>query len=100
MAAAVIGWWPVLGAWHRRGKKDVSDTVRAVYLLPMLCACNALSALITLSPGLLYPFYAGRSAEWGLSPQLDQQIGGLIMWMGAVKSLNRPREDPTKSNPA
>jgi cytochrome c oxidase assembly factor CtaG len=81
MAAAVIGWWPVLGAWHLPGK-GVSDPVRAVYLLPMICACNALSALITLSPGLLFPFYEGRAAQWGLTPQLDQQIGGLIMWMG------------------
>ena len=81
MAAAVIGWWPVLGAWHAPGV-PASDTVRVAYLLPMICACNALSALITLSPGVLFPFYEGRTVEMGLTPQLDQQIGGLIMWLG------------------
>jgi putative membrane protein len=81
MAAAVIGWWPVLGSWHKPGA-PVNDMVRVLYLLPMICACNALSALITLSPGLLYPFYNAASLEWGFTPQVDQQVGGLIMWLG------------------
>jgi putative membrane protein len=81
MAAAVIGWWPVLGAWHLP-RKEISDLTRVLYLLPMMAACTALAALITLSPRLLYPFYGANSLEWGLSPQVDQQVGGLIMWLG------------------
>jgi putative membrane protein len=39
------------------------------------------AALITLSDGVLYPFYAAAPRVWGLSPLADQQIGGLLMWV-------------------
>ncbi len=81
MAAAVIGWWPVVGAWHG-ANVPISNLARVLYLLPMIGACSALAALITLSPDVLYPFYAAHSQPWGFTPQIDQQVGGLVMWLG------------------
>jgi hypothetical protein len=38
-------------------------------------------SFITNTPHVLYPFYSEAPRVWGLSPQADQQIGGLIMWV-------------------
>jgi putative membrane protein len=40
-----------------------------------------LGALLTLSPRLLFTPHLFTTADWGLSPLSDQQIGGLIMWV-------------------
>ena len=36
---------------------------------------------IALADSLLYPAYAAAPRIWGISPMLDQHIGGLIMWI-------------------
>jgi len=35
---------------------------------------------------VLYPFYAAAPRVWGggLSPLADQQLGGLVMWVGGT----------------
>jgi cytochrome c oxidase assembly factor CtaG len=38
-------------------------------------------AMITLSEGVLYPFYSAAPRVWGLTPLADQQLGGLLMWV-------------------
>jgi hypothetical protein len=38
-------------------------------------------SFITNSRTILYPFYSEAPRVWGLSPQDDQQLGGLIMWV-------------------
>ena len=38
-------------------------------------------AMITLSEGVLYPFYAAAPRVWSLTPLADQQLGGLLMWV-------------------
>jgi putative membrane protein len=36
---------------------------------------------ITMSPDLIYTYYATVPRLWGISPLRDQVIGGLIMWI-------------------
>ena len=78
MAAAVIGWWPVL-APTPGGR--LAPPLRLAYLVPSLFSCTALAALITLSSAQLYGFYGHAAAIWGLTPLADQQLGGLAMWL-------------------
>jgi putative membrane protein len=80
MATAVIGWWPVLGPGHL-SEVQLGNPARIFYLIPSMFACTALAALITLSPYVLYTFYSAAPQQWGISPLLDQQLGGLIMWL-------------------
>lgn len=80
MGAALIGWWPVLGKTSISGQA-LSRPGRVLYLFASALPCTALSALITLSPILLYPFYGIMPLFWGVTPMLDQQLGGLIMWL-------------------
>ena len=42
-----------------------------------------LGALITLTPSVLYPIYAGSTGAFGLTSLEDQQLAGLIMWVPA-----------------
>ncbi len=79
MASAVIGWAPVLvGAPLNR----LSSPLRALYLFLSSFPCTALAAMMTFSPRVLYPFYAGAPRLFANLPALtDQWIGGLIMWL-------------------
>ena len=80
MATAVITWWPVLS--------PLPELPRLVYPLQMLylffqTVPGALvGSLISLSDGVLYPTYATAPRLFGLTPLGDQQLGGLIMWLG------------------
>jgi putative membrane protein len=78
MAAGVIGWAPVLGSGF--GERGTAAS-KFIYLVPSMFSCNALAALITLTPTPLYPFYGHAALHWGLSALDDQYIAGLTMWL-------------------
>jgi cytochrome c oxidase assembly factor CtaG len=64
-----------------------------VYLLSGCIGCSLLGIYITFAPVSVCPLYAvgGGSEElmrlvheqWGLTHRLDQQVGGLLMWVPA-----------------
>lgn len=84
LVTGLLFWWSLLrgrGARQHAGAAVLYLFVTAVYT-------GGLGALLTLSPGLWYPAYVGRTAAWGLTPLEDQQLAGLIMWMpGALVYL-------------
>ncbi len=63
------------------------------YLISACLACTILGIFITFSPVSVCPIYlhpADRLGvmnllrqDWGLTPLVDQQIGGLMMWVPA-----------------
>jgi putative membrane protein len=75
---ALLFWWGPLG---RAARQDAGASL--LYLFTTMVHTGALGALLTLSPTLWYPAYAGSTAAFGLDPLEDQQIGGLIMWIPA-----------------
>ena len=52
-----------------------------LYLFLVGIPMQIVAAMITLSDGVLYPWYAAAPRTWGLSPLEDQQLGGLLMWV-------------------
>jgi len=52
-----------------------------LYLFLLSIPPTILGALITFAGTALYPTYARAPRVWGLSPQTDQQLAGLIMWI-------------------
>jgi cytochrome c oxidase assembly factor CtaG len=80
MASAIIGWWPVLGAFQPN-RNVLTPPVRVFYLILSMFSCTALAALIALAPTRLYTFYANAPQQWELSPITDQQLGGALMWI-------------------
>jgi cytochrome c oxidase assembly factor CtaG len=80
IGAGLIGWWPILGAEMSRIPKP-EPPVRMLYLFLLTLPCTALSALLTFAHAPFYPFYATTPHPFGIDALLDQQLGGLIMWL-------------------
>lgn len=79
IATSVLMWWPVLSPVPELPR--ISYPAQMGYLFLLGIPMSVVGALITLSDGVLYPFYASAPRVWGLSPLVDQQIGGLLMWV-------------------
>ena len=93
LVSATIFWWPLLAP---AGLRRLSTLPAIFYLYLAAIANSILGALLTFAPPGLYPRYLHPEDEfgilslirngWGLSPQGDQQLGGLFMWVigGAI----------------
>jgi putative membrane protein len=83
-------FWPILAP---RTEARLPPLAGIVYLLSGCIACTLLGVAITFSPvevcaAYLYPVDSLGAlpllrGAWGLTPQRDQQIGGLLMWLPA-----------------
>ncbi len=79
MVAAVIMWWPALSA--STVLPPLPYGLRALYLFLVSIPMQLVAAIITFSEAVLYEWYAVAPRTWGLSPNEDQQLGGLLMWV-------------------
>ena len=75
-ATAVLFWWSIT-----RNKTARASGVLALFTTAV--HTGALGALIALSPAPWYPRYGETSGAWRLTALEDQQLGGLIMWVGS-----------------
>ena len=91
VVAGAAFWWPV---FRPQLQRRLQPHVAAAYLLSGCVGCSLLGIYITFSPVSVCPLYAvadGASPElmrlvhqqWGLTHRLDQQVGGLLMWVPA-----------------
>jgi putative membrane protein len=78
--AAFIAWWAVLAPSPELGK--VAPAVAMLYLFVQTIPGQIVGAFITYADNVLYPTYDHANRAFGLSAMTDQQIGGLIMWIG------------------
>ncbi len=79
LGAALLFWWPVLGAdpspWR------LPHPVRLLYVFLAMPQNSFLGvALLSASTGL-YPHYVTNVRSWGPTPLEDQQLGGMLMWV-------------------
>jgi len=89
MVTATIFWWPVLAPLP---ECRISPLVTQVYLLGGALANTLLGIWLSFAPPGLYAPYlhpadslhisALLRTGWGLTPALDQQVAGLLMWVG------------------
>jgi cytochrome c oxidase assembly factor CtaG len=81
-------WWPILGP---RTDQRLPDLGAVAYLFTACGACTVLGVTIAFSPVEVCSAY-GHSVDalgalplvrgtWGLTPSVDQQLGGLLMWV-------------------
>ena len=88
----------VMGAlfWRQvvapREKERLSPPAAVLYLFSACAACSVLGIILTLSPVTVCSIYATPPvdrlgilstirSDWGMTPDKDQQIGGLLMWV-------------------
>jgi putative membrane protein len=88
LVTASIFWWPVLAPLEDRRMGSLGGVG---YLFAAAMASSLLGIILTFAPAGLYPAYL-RPIDtlgalpllregWGLTPQVDQQVGGLLMWV-------------------
>jgi putative membrane protein len=84
-----IFWRQILAP---REEERLSPPGAVLYLFSACVACSILGILITFSPVSVCPIYAQPPADrlgilnliqsnWGITPDKDQQTGGLLMWV-------------------
>ena len=88
----------ILGAlfWSQviapREEERLSPPGAVFYLFSACVACSVLGIILTFSPVTVCPIYAMTTSDplgmsdtirssWGMTPERDQQIGGLLMWV-------------------
>jgi putative membrane protein len=80
MAAAMLFWWPVVGAdpspWR------LPHAARIGYLFLGMPQSSFLGLAIFSAPHVLYEHYETLERSWGPTPLADQQLAGGIMWAG------------------
>src|SRR6266508_4384854 len=80
MVAAVILWWPVLSPSPELPRAPYP--VQMLYLFVVGLPMFVVSIFISMAGSVLYPYYASAPRIWPvLTPQADQHLGGLIMWI-------------------
>jgi putative membrane protein len=82
-AAFLVFWWRVVGSPPAPAPLG-SNAARLGYLLAGATQSSLLGGLITLSDRVLYTYYLSVPRADGLSPLVDQQIGGAIMWFAGA----------------
>lgn len=80
LAASLLAWWPVLGPlpeWPR-----LSIPLSCLYLFFYSLPGGLVGAFITLAAPGFYPFYDNVPRIFGIGLDTDQQLAGLLMWVG------------------
>ena len=80
MSTAVLTWWPVYSPTSQL--PPLSDPLQILFLFAQSLIPTVLGALIVFANFVMYPLYAAAPRVISLSPIDDQQVAGLIMWMG------------------
>jgi cytochrome c oxidase assembly factor CtaG len=70
--------WAAIGLWALPRRSGV--LARVSVLVAAMTAMAALGAVLAAARGVVYPWYATRSAD----PLADQALAGAIMWIGGM----------------
>jgi len=80
LAAALLFWWPVAGLDPSRWRMPYP--VRLFYLFLAMPQNSFLGVALMSAPEVLYPHYLSNVRDWGPTPIVDQNVGGMLMWVG------------------
>ncbi len=90
MVSATIFWWPIFGPLP---EYRLSPLWTQLYLLGGAMANSLIGIWLTFAPAGIYTPYLNPDdslhlmellrSGWGITPAVDQEVGGLLMWVGA-----------------
>jgi putative membrane protein len=81
LLAGFLFYWPLMSPVPE--SPQLSPPVKCLYLFLQTLPAGVIGALITYAAPGLYPHYEQASVRpWGISLQNDQELAGLIMWVG------------------
>ncbi|HEX7049990.1 MAG TPA: cytochrome c oxidase assembly protein [Longimicrobiales bacterium] len=79
MVVATIMWWPVTNPVPELTR--LNSPLQLLYLFAFGIPMSVVSAFITLSDKVVYPWYAAAPRVFDITAIQDQRLGGLIMWV-------------------
>jgi len=79
LVASVLMWWPFMSSLPELPR--LSYPGQMLYCFLMTLPMSVVAIYIAMADTVLYPLYASSPRLWGISPKMDQLIGGLIMWI-------------------
>jgi putative membrane protein len=79
LAASVLMWWPLLS--RTPDLPPLSRPLQMLYICLLMIPMSVIGMIITYAEEILYPAYESAPRVSSLSPQQDQLVGGLIMWI-------------------
>jgi putative membrane protein len=79
LATSVLMWWPLLSRIPEL--PALSRPLQLLYICLLMIPMSVVGMIITYADEVLYPAYESAPRISGLSPQQDQLVGGLIMWI-------------------
>jgi putative membrane protein len=83
LATGLLLWLPILNPLR---EFRPSRPVQMLYLFVLIAPMTAVSAPITYSGSIIFTWLNGPPVL-GISPLLDQRIGGIVMWVGQCAIL-------------
>jgi len=75
LGAGLLFWWPVFSELPQH----LSSALKLVYLGAAYVGSAFLSLALIFSASAFYGFYEAAPRLWGLSPEKDQNLGGILM---------------------
>lgn len=82
LSTSVLFWWVVIDPVPMIGRAPYFG--RLAYVILALSLSIPLAALLTFAQEPWYSVYAINSSLWKITPFVDQQLGGLVMWIGGM----------------
>jgi putative membrane protein len=79
LAASVLMWWPLLSRMPEL--PPLSRPLQMLYICLLMIPMSVVGMIIAYAEEILYPAYESAPRVSSLSPQQDQLVGGLIMWI-------------------
>ncbi len=79
LASSLLAWWPVVGPlpeWPR-----LALPLQCLYLFLHTLPGGVVGSIITMAAPGLYEHYRD-APRWGMSLATDQEVAGLLMWVG------------------
>ena len=80
LGAALLAWWPVLGPWPAWPR--LAPPLQCLYLFLQTIPGGIIGAFVTLAAPGVYGFYDNVPRLWGIDLATDQELAGLMMWVG------------------
>jgi cytochrome c oxidase assembly factor CtaG len=75
--AGFLYWWHLLSPVSTRLRRD--GTTPIVYMLSTKITVGFLGILLTFAPNALFSYYTNQPHYWGLDPDSDQALAGVVM---------------------
>lgn len=79
LVASVLMWWPLMSSLPELPR--LSYPGQMLYCFLMTLPMSVVAIYIAMADTVLYPLYASSPRLWGITPKMDQLIGGLLMWI-------------------